>query len=61
MYISASSICIRLWHTPIQLYTFAEVASELLLPEPVVCAPDVVPDQQLNYVNVVDSVENESF
>lgn len=41
--------------------TFAEVAPQLLLPEPVPCASDVIPNQHLNNVNVVDGVENESL
>jgi hypothetical protein len=41
--------------------TFAEVASQLLLPEPVPCAPDVVPNQHLNNVNIVDGIENQSL
>lgn len=41
--------------------TFAEVAPQLLLPQPVPCAPDVVSNQHLNNVNVVYGVENESL
>ena len=56
-----TNIVYQLYMTMLDSCTFAEVASQLLLPQPVTYASDIVLDQHLNNINILDSVENESL